>query len=149
MKQMFTIMALLVVGSEAQEEATISMVRVHPNSRELLEKSGGTVPDEMAEEYWIFAIRNSGHGKNNNARENKYLTSRFSVLFQTDLTEIREVATSFGSIGVVVSLSGDAQRKLTKSFAEKELQSLGLLIDDNWFFLITGPENIRFEEKEV
>lgn len=128
-------MMLLVTGSFAEEEATISIVRVHPDSRDLLEKSGGSVPDGLAEGYRILFLRNTGHGNGRDPRENGYLTSRVPVLFQKDFTEIREFQTPFGAIGVVVSLTDEAIGKLTESFSENEHQSLGLLIDDNWLFL--------------
>lgn len=149
MKHLFTTIVLLIMGSSAQIEATISIVRVHPDSRELVKESGGAVPDEMAEEYRILFLCNSKHGNNKEAQENGYLASRVPVICQADMTGMREFQTPFGSIGVVVSLTGEAMKKLAESYSESEHQSLGLLIDENWLFLITGPENIRFEDKEI
>jgi len=122
-------------------EPELIVAAVHPNSRSLLEQSGGTMPEHLTKTYRILFLHNTGEEKGDDPLRNGYLVLREPVLHQADFEKFFKASTMESGIDQIhITLKTDALKYLESIKKLTPVHNLALVVDNGWIFLIAGTQ---------
>jgi len=130
-------------------EPSFSIAVVHPESRSILAKNEGKVPEGLREGYRLLFELNSGTDEEKIPLENGLLVSKTSLLDEKDFIGHEHFSTAFGNLIGVLHLRLEPRDKLLEFLHGKSKVEVALVIDNDWVFCTTGIENISPERGYV
>jgi len=136
---MFPLFCVILLAAEPD----LTVAALHPDSRLLLEQSGGKMPVQLAKDYRILFLHNTGVAKGDDPLKNGYLVLLYPVFRQTDFEKFSKDDSD--QIHIVLRTDALKQYEPIKNLTPPH--KLALIVDDSWIFLVSEPRDVNVDAK--